>query len=77
MKKCYECGKEMKFLECYYHPVLGKQVFVCSNCFTKLEVSMEQYRQFILNEFGNKETKISIENLIKWLKSQSINKNHI
>ena len=77
MKKCYECGKEMKFLEWRYHPALGKKILVCSNCFKKLEGSMEQYRKFILNEFGNKETKKSIENLIKKLKSQSINKNYI
>ena len=51
MKKCYECEKELKFWEGYYHPALGKKEFVCSKCFDSVKQSMENYRNFILSHF--------------------------
>ena len=53
MKKCYECGKELKFWQAYRHPVLGKKEVVCSKCFDVLTESLKKYRDFILKEFGN------------------------
>ena len=53
MKKCYECGKELKFWEGYRHPALGKKELVCSNCFDSVEESMEKYRKFLLNEHND------------------------
>ena len=49
MKTCYECGKELKFWEGYFHPGLGHKELVCSDCFNRLEQSMETYRDFILS----------------------------
>jgi hypothetical protein len=51
MLKCYECGRELKFWNSYYHPTLGKKVFLCSRCFDVVEVSMKKYCNFILKEF--------------------------
>jgi hypothetical protein len=55
MKKCYECGKELKFWEEYYHPAFGKKELVCSKCFDLIKESMENYRNFILREFKQDE----------------------
>lgn len=50
MKKCYECGKELKFWDGYYHPALGKKNLVCSNCFNSVKDSVEKYCKFLFNE---------------------------
>jgi hypothetical protein len=66
MKKCYECGKELKFWQGYYHPTLGKTEFVCSECFDILEESLEKYRNFILKELKQgREIKINNNSTIK------------
>ncbi len=57
MKKCYECGKELKFWEGYHHPTLGLKTLVCSKCFIKVEKSMEKYRNFIISELIQEELK--------------------
>jgi len=49
MRKCYECGKKLRFWEGYSHPVLGKKELVCSKCFDELEESLEKYQNFITN----------------------------
>jgi hypothetical protein len=64
MKKCYECGKELKFWEGYRHPLYRKKELVCSECFDFLEKSMEQYRNFILSLFKQDEEKHVFNNLI-------------
>ena len=55
MKKCYECGKELKFWEGYYHPVLGKKELVCSKCFNTVDENIENYHNFILSQFKQDE----------------------
>jgi hypothetical protein len=55
MKKCYECGKELKFWKSYNHPTLGDKTFVCSKCFDIVAVSMKKYRNFILSEMKQEE----------------------
>jgi hypothetical protein len=62
MKKCYECGKELKFWEGYYHPVLGKKELVCSTCFDIVDESMEKYCNFILSEFKQDEQERNVIN---------------
>ena len=64
MKKCYECGKELKFWEGYRHPALGKNGLVCSECFDFIEESMEQYRNFVLRQFKQDEEKHVFNNSI-------------
>lgn len=53
MVKCYECEKELRFWEGYYHPALGFNMVVCGKCFEIFEESMENYRNFIISEFKN------------------------
>ena len=62
MKKCYECGKELKFWEGYYHPVLGKKELVCSSCFDIVDESIENYHNFILSEFKQDEQERNVVN---------------
>ena len=63
MKKCYECGKELKVWEGYYHPALGKNEFVCSQCFDSVEESMENYCNFILSDFKQDKKIWNVNNL--------------
>jgi len=51
MKKCYECGKKLKFWEGYRHPTLGRKNPVCSKCYDIVEESLEKYCNFILSEY--------------------------
>jgi len=48
MKKCIECGKELRLLEGYQHPTLGKKTLVCSLCFDQITESVAKWREFIL-----------------------------
>ena len=50
MKKCYKCGKKLKFWEGYIHPNLGRKFLVCGKCFDKIEKSVKIYRDFIIDE---------------------------
>ena len=76
MKQCYECGKELGFLEEHYHPALGKPIIVCWNCYERLDISMEQYRNFILNEFNHKEPEKYVKKVIMKSKSHLVQKNN-
>jgi len=49
MKKCIECGKELKLLEGYQHPTMGKKTLVCSPCFDQVSESVARWREFILS----------------------------
>ena len=64
MKKCYECGKELKFWEGYYHPTIGKKEFICSDCFDFVEESMESYSNFILSHVKQYEERHFVSNSI-------------
>ena len=52
-KRCYECGKEISFLNSRFHPVMGRTQRVCPDCFITLEKSLEKYQQFILNDLDH------------------------
>jgi hypothetical protein len=67
MKRCCECGKELKFWEGYRHPTLGKKELVCSECFDILEESLAKYRDFILKELKQgREIKIDNNSIVKY-----------
>jgi hypothetical protein len=67
MKRCYECGKELKFWQGYRHPAFGKKELVCSKCFDVLEESMEKYRDFILSNLDQDiEIKIDDNSIINF-----------
>jgi len=71
MKKCCECGKELKFWEGYCHPALGKKEIVCWNCHEAVEESMENYRNFILSDFEKQDQKKN--EVISNIKSKFLN----
>ena len=52
MKRCKECGKKLKVLEGYRHPVLGNDSLLCSNCFDTVHESMVKWREAILPYVG-------------------------
>ena len=45
MKKCSECGKKINFLRSYYHPILGKNYYVCDNCYNYINKGLEYYKK--------------------------------
>ena len=47
MAECNECGKKLGFVAGYRHPTRGKKYLVCSNCFDAVNVSVNQWREFI------------------------------
>ena len=49
MKKCEECGKELRFLGGYQHPTLGKNHLVCNLCFDQVSESVARWRKFVLS----------------------------
>ena len=52
MKKCNECGKELKFFEGYRHPTLGKEHNLCSPCFDIVDESVTKWREFVTPYFS-------------------------
>jgi hypothetical protein len=60
IKKCFECGQELKFWKSYHHPTLGDKSFVCSKCFDIIAESMEKYRNFILSEMKPEELESNV-----------------
>ncbi|UCF12075.1 MAG: hypothetical protein JSW06_08535 [Thermoplasmatales archaeon] len=71
MKKCEECGKKLGILEGYRHPVVGKDVLVCSNCFDTVLEKVEQYGKFLSpyvdffkNSFSNQKYKLNPNNIL-------------
>jgi hypothetical protein len=60
MVKCEECGKKLGLLNGYYHPALGKNNFLCSDCYNVVNESVEKWIDFISpykTYFKNEETK--------------------
>ena len=62
MRKCCECGKQLKFWEGYLHPAGGKKEIICWNCFENIEESMENYRNFISSYFKQEEQNSKLNN---------------
>ena len=52
-KYCYECGKKITFWKSQFHPVRGKKVRVCPQCFDVVLESLEKYQAFVLNDLDN------------------------
>ena len=49
MKRCEECGKELKFYEGYRHPILGKKFLLCSPCFDVVYEDLALWKEFVIN----------------------------
>ena len=45
MENCSECGKKLRFLEGYRHPILGKEYLLCSNCYDLIAEGLEFYKK--------------------------------
>jgi len=56
MVACVECRKRLGFFEGYYHPTLGKKSLVCSQCFDKVQQSVNQWMEFVLSNSFNPES---------------------
>ena len=62
MKKCKECNKELRLLEGYKHPTLGKEFLLCSCCFNTVDESIAKWREFVSsNSFNNGYSKNSLQ----------------
>ncbi|PNX49658.1 MAG: hypothetical protein BV457_00975 [Thermoplasmata archaeon M9B1D] len=61
MKECVECGKKLRIIEGYRHPVMGKDHLLCKNCFDTVSASVEKYQEFLsqYNGFFKKETSVT------------------
>jgi hypothetical protein len=72
MKTCLECGRKLGTLQGYYHPAMGREYFVCGNCFETVAESVERYREFVSPYIGffNKETTLieDIEKIGEYIK---------
>jgi len=59
MKECKECGKKLGILNSYKHPTMGKKNFVCGGCYSTIDQSVTQWREFVLaNSFNMNQTKV-------------------
>jgi hypothetical protein len=52
MKRCEECGKKLRLIEGYRHPILGKNFLICSNCFDVEYESKKKWREAHLPYVG-------------------------
>ena len=58
MVKCVECDKKLGLLKGYRHPTMGKDHPICGSCFDKIDASVQEWGQFIMNsEFKEDPTK--------------------
>lgn len=64
MSKCYECKKKIGIFESYRHPVIGGKKYVCGNCFTIIDESLEKWRKFIVKNSFNKYNTIKRFNIL-------------
>ena len=70
MKKCEECGKELKLLKGYKHPTMGKKYPICSPCFVQVSESVARWREFVLsNSFNNISSRNDLQ--LDWKKIMS------
>ena len=62
MKRCKECSKELRLLEGYNHPTLGKEFLLCSRCFDTVDESIANWVEFVIsNSFNNGYSKNSLQ----------------
>ena len=57
MYKCIECKNKIGIFESYRHTVIGGKKYVCGNCFTVIDKSMEKWREFVISNSFNSENK--------------------
>ena len=67
MKRCEECGKNLRILEGYQHPVLGRDSFLCSSCFDTVNESMVKWREANLPYIGFFKNNASNKNYVMTL----------
>jgi hypothetical protein len=46
-RECINCGKKLAVLEGYRHPTLGRNVFLCWDCYQKVWESVVRWERFI------------------------------
>ena len=56
MVDCEECDKKLGILQGYQHPVLGKRILVCGECFNKIDEDMRRWNKFCLSDSFNAES---------------------
>lgn len=49
MKECHECGSKIGMLSGYKHPTFGKKHLICWDCHEKIDASVAEWRQFIID----------------------------
>jgi len=50
---CFNCGKKLTLFEEYYHPTLGRNALLCSECFEKVWDSETRWGRFVIwNSFN-------------------------
>jgi hypothetical protein len=65
MPKCDECGKKIGIFGGYRHPASGGKKYVCGNCFTMIDNSVEKWREFVLsNSFNNEKTSYNFNDMV-------------
>jgi hypothetical protein len=47
-RECINCGKKLAVLEGYRHPTLGKNVYLCWDCYQKVWESVVRWERFIV-----------------------------
>ena len=52
MKKCEECGKKLRLIEGYRHPIQGNEYLLCSDCFDTMHESVVKWRDANLPYIG-------------------------
>jgi hypothetical protein len=75
MKRCKECGKKLRVLEGYRHPVLGKDILICRDCFDSVHDGVVKWREahlpyidFFKKNSKNKRNKTIGKNIVTcWL----------
>ena len=52
MKRCEDCGKKLRLIESYRHPIKGKDFLLCSSCFDTVQESIFKWREANLPYVG-------------------------
>ena len=47
-RECINCGKKLAVLEGYRHPTLGKNAYLCWDCYQKVWESVVRWERFIV-----------------------------
>ncbi len=55
MSRCNECERKIGFFGSYRHPVYGGNKYVCGECFTAIDNSLQKWREFVISNSFNLE----------------------